>query len=345
MKRIKFLLLVFVVTIPFLVHAEDKYFNAGDIVKDIGNITHNYFSVGNSIKNEMDIDGILFTAGNNIDYSGKTEYAFIAGNTIGIKGTIEKDLFVAGNIVNITEETILGRDLYAAAKSITISTNLEGNAYLGAAEIVLDTEEINGDRLIVINSLTINGTLKYNDNIVIEGMDKITASEIIKYANNEASTEDSVLDTIREAVLSITSLIIVAYLINLFLPKIYAVDDKLETKEILKRIGVGFLTLICIPIASIIAIITVIGFPVGIIALLSYGVMIYTSIIFASKFIGVEILKRFNKNNIYAALAIGIVLIKLIKLIPVCGGLVYLLCMLYGLGSFYKIFKKRRTAK
>ncbi|MBR3319686.1 hypothetical protein IKG20_00025, partial [Candidatus Saccharibacteria bacterium] len=110
---------------------EDAYSEAGSTLKSEKSIPHSYFQAGYDITSSDAVDGIHFVAGNIIDYSGSSEYGAFGGNSLKINGSIEKDLFVAGSSVEIGEDAAIGRDVYAAASSLIIKANLNGNIFIG----------------------------------------------------------------------------------------------------------------------------------------------------------------------------------------------------------------------
>ncbi len=351
MKKIKglFIFVALLLLIPIVAKAEGKYFNAGDVVKDVDTISHSYFSAGNTVNNETTVDGILFTAGNTVSVDGKSEYSFIAGNMVSVNEKVEKDLFVAGNQVTIGSKAELGRDVYAAAASLVIDSDIKGNAFLGGDSVTINSKKIDGDVSISASEinfaegLTIKGTLSYNENANVKNLDKITAEKIEKITDIETTS-----DKIRAVVFSIASLIIVALVINWLFPKVYSYNEDRNTfKDIATAVGVGFLVLICVPLISIVLMVIVIGLPLGLIGLAVYLIALYLSGAFAAKLIGSLILNLFKSadSNTYLELAIGIIVFKLAGLIPVVGGYIIFIGLLYGLGYAFLAFKNRKATE
>ena len=51
--------------------------------------------------------------------------------------------------------------------------------------------------------------------------------------------------------------------------------------------------------------------------------------------------KLLKNNNYYLAIACGILIVKIIKLIPIIGGLVGALVLFYGMGLVFKYISSR----
>ena len=356
MKRIKELLIMLAIMlfVPVAVFAEDKYFNVGDAIKEVGPLSHSYFSAGNTLNNEMAVDGILFSAGNNITVDCQSEYGMIAGNTITVNGKILKDLFIAGNQVTINSSAEIGRDIFGAASNLVINSNINGNAFLGGESVTLNCNSIKGDVSVSAGTITlaeglkIEGTFKYNEDANIANLDKISAVKIEKVAAEDIQTQKSLGDVAKSTLFGIASLIIVAYVLNWLSPKLFKYgEDRISFKEIAKFAGIGLISLICIPVISILLMVTIIGLPLGIIALVCYAILVYLSGAFTAKLIGSLVMGLFKsvKSNVYLDLAIGIVLLRLICLIPTVGSIIGFLSVLYGLGYVVLGIKNKKAAK
>jgi hypothetical protein len=104
----------------------------------------------------------------------------------------------------------------------------------------------------------------------------------------------------------------------------------------LKSLGVGVLFFIAVPIAAVLAFITIIGVPVGLLLLFNYVILILLATVITSVVTAHWLNNRFNhKWNywrlVFAALAVFIVL-KLVSFLPFLGWLIALLaiCMAFG---------------
>ena len=110
--------------------------------------------------------------------------------------------------------------------------------------------------------------------------------------------------------------------------------------------GWGALILFVTPIAAIVTCITIIGIPVGLIALALWGIAIYLAQIPVGLFIGRLIIGRSRdvegKAIMVAALALGLVILKLLRLIPYLGFFIGVAVVLFGLGAVVASERRRR---
>ncbi|MFC1956386.1 hypothetical protein ACFLWZ_07745, partial [Chloroflexota bacterium] len=115
-----------------------------------------------------------------------------------------------------------------------------------------------------------------------------------------------------------------------------AVAASIKRKPLLS-LGWGAILLFATPIAAIVAFITVVGVPVGVIGLALYGIAIYLSQIAVGLFIGYWIISSFGKVDsrgvLVGAFTLGFVILTLIKLIPFVGFPIWLATVLFGIGA------------
>ncbi len=347
MKKIKKLFALLIIS-SFLilpnVYAEDSnYLNISN--NTVKTVNHSMFTAGDDVSTNNAVKGIDFTAGNNLNISGSSEYGMFAGNSINFKGMVTRDLFVAGNNIVIGSSANIARDLYVAGNTITISADIKGNVFLAGSEIIIDSKEIDGDvtltsgKLTIADNTKINGTLKYNDNI--EYSNTNASIKEVKTYHVEVKNKDEVIPSISSILLGIVTSFLVALAIYLLLPASYKVLDEVKKDNMLRTFENGFLFLIAVPVISIVLMISIVCMPLAIIALLLYGIIIYLSSIISSVYFGRLIGNKVLKlDNVYLQILIGIVLTRLVKLIPVIGGLYSFVIVILGVGFVYNMFKK-----
>ena len=347
MENIKKLFILLIIS-SFLilpnVYAEDSnYLNISN--NTVKTVNHSMFTAGDDVSTNNMVKGIDFTAGNNLNINGSSEYGMFAGNSINFKGMVTRDLFVAGNQIVIDSSANIARDLYVAGNTITISADIKGNIFLAASEVIIDSKEISGDvtlnsgKLTISDNTKINGTLKYNDNIDYSNTNA-SIKEIKTYHVDEKS-KDEVIPSISSILLGIVTSFLVALAIYLLLPASYKVFDEVKKDKVFKTFGNGFLFLIAVPVISVILMISIVCMPIAIIALILYGIIIYLSSIISSVYFGRLIGNKILKlNNVYLQILIGVVITRLIRLIPIIGGLYSFVIVILGVGLVYNMMVK-----
>lgn len=345
MKKTIYLLLVLTLSLlwaPVQAKADNGFFADEDVTlsKSIDTTT---FVAGNNIDVTSKIDGASFIAGNNLSISSSQDYIFAAGNSLKVRNANTKDAFLAGSLIEVENSKI--RDLYAMGATVKVFSDISRNAYLAGDEVIINST-ISGDVKIAADKITIGenaiieGTLLYPEGDSIE-LD-IDSSAVIgskeTYQVEDAGVQVTIVTTIKERILSFLSILIIGLILLALNKKMFTRIEEMpkEASELFKNIGIGLATLILLPVAAILLLITVIGIPLSIISLLLYGIFIYLSAIPASYYIGKWILKDKIKNS-YLVLIISLAAIYVLKIVPVIGGIVSFITLLLGLGMFIRL--------
>jgi hypothetical protein len=102
------------------------------------------------------------------------------------------------------------------------------------------------------------------------------------------------------------------------------------------------LFLFAIPVAAILACITIVGLGVGIATILVYIVALYSTQVFVGAWLGEKLMgSGIGTGAMIARLAIGLAILRLLRLIPFAGHLVGLIVVLWGLGALVLAIHKR----
>lgn len=339
MKKYLKVLLVLVMFIAMPVFAlSTDLFKADNTVNVSENMAGSGFVAGNIVDVNSKVDGILFAAGNDVKTSGESDYAFIAGNIVKVNNQSFKDGFIAGSSVNIDSSTI-ERDLYAAGETISVNSNIGRNVYLSGNNITINGK-VNGNvtaygsKIIVGDNAVIRGTLKYSEDSKLEISDSATIGNKIAEKSTQLDAKvvkTSFVSKVMSSFISLGNLLLIGLLLMLFMTKTFERIKEIKSDSILKSLGFGFLTLIAVPIASIVLLVTVVGVSTSIIALLFYFISIYLSTVFTSYYLANLTIGNKVKNK-YLLFIIGATAITILKLIPFIGILVSLCSLLIGLG-------------
>ena len=115
----------------------------------------------------------------------------------------------------------------------------------------------------------------------------------------------------------------------------------------LMSVGMGIVFLIVVPIVSILVMITVVGIPLGLIALLLYGIALFSAQVFVGMTIGRLILSFIADGNRrliqFLGLLIGLLILFGISFIPYVGPWAPLIVVILGLGGL--MLADRSTAE
>ena len=311
-------------------------FQAGDKVSIEDKLDGTAFIAGNEIKINNTIDGIGFVAGNKLNFNANQEYVIGAGNEIIVEKDVEKDLFLAGNDIKINGNVL--RDTYLAANTITINGNLNRNSYIYASEVTLKGT-FNGNVTVYATNINIEGakitgTLKYNKDAVIDGLNNTIKTKTYNTTSNKITFKEYMYAIVSKYVhITMLAIVLVFVCEKLFKKSLKQTED-LTAKKTAILCGKGFLILIGVPMVALMLLMTGIFSSVGVIGGIIYGILVYIANIFTAYTVAHKLDKKYFKKNMnsYILMIVGLFIIYVLSYIPYIGGFVSLLSLLFGLG-------------
>lgn len=349
-KKICLILILFLTLVIVPVGAKTKdNFVADDNVKLTKNIGSTTFAAGNTVNVNSTVDGALFVAGNNVSLKSAQDILFAAGNIVDVEGITTKDAFVAGSSINIQSSTI--RDLYAAAGNITIDSEIMRNAYLGGDTVVINSKiggdvEVAADNIKIGKDAEIVGTINYPEDAKLDVAEGAILNNKTTYEVKEIDTRPAIVTTIIDRVYAFLGMLLIGIILMALNKKVFTKIGKIDKdlSTFAKNFGIGFVFLVVVPIAAIIAMCTIIGLPLGIISLLMYGIMIYLSVIPTAYYLGKAFLNNTIKNE-FLLFTVSLLVIYVLRMIPVIGGLVTFISLCFGLGVYTELLKSNIKTK
>jgi len=142
------------------------------------------------------------------------------------------------------------------------------------------------------------------------------------------------------------TLVLGIFIVLLAPRRVKAVTESIRTRP-WANLGWGAIILIVTPIAALIACITIIGLPLGLIALALYTIAICLTQLFVGLFIGQLIIGGSrgveSRAALVGALVLGLAILSILRLIPYLGAVIWLATILFGLGAILVSGRKLRT--
>lgn len=322
----------------------------------------------------------LFAAGERIEIDGDVDGDFVVwAQTVVVNGHVKGDIIcfgqelrvngaVDGNVRSFTETTdinsTVGRNLMAWSKEITVENkaSIAGTATVGSTDATFDGK-IGGDVLGLIHSLEVNGQIDGNVTLRGDYLNVGSTGAIdghVKYDGRhdpeiaEGAKVGSIERIVRKSepeyrsaryywhqVLSLGVGLVYGLVLLLLLPNLYF-DATQACKKYVPAGGFGLLFLFGIPIAAVIACITIVGLGVGIATILLYIIAIYSSTIFVSGWLGELLLgARPGMGHAIGRFALGLFILHVLRILPHIGGWILFIEIFWGLGALVLALYKR----
>ena len=125
MKKILKLFICFVLFFMFSFNVQAKTINHFHGVMDENaemsdNVKGSTLVAGFNASMDGESEGVSFMGANKVVFEGNSEYGVFAGNSIEVNGIVNKDTFIAGNIIKIKDKNILKRINNALLEAICL---------------------------------------------------------------------------------------------------------------------------------------------------------------------------------------------------------------------------------
>ncbi len=326
-------------------------FEAGDSVSLPSDPFFGGVLFGQSVNADgADAAGSLLTCGQEVNISDSSfgESLYMAGNMVSLNDTdVEGNLFAAGNSITISESTSNG--VYAAGNMIRFDGETNG-LFVGGNQVTV-SGTVNGDAIISAESVNISDDAVITGKLTVQSPSEPSlpdGAKIGDYAFElQTETEEEVAEVavaagvgamIFKKLTSGLYWIIAMAAFGMLLCWLF--NDHLDRAVTYIKtktgpmIGVGIVSWMCIPLASLILCITYILAPAGGMLMLAYVLLLCAGLAFA----GASLVRLLLPNmNVFLSALIGIAVLEVVRLIPVLGFLVGIAADMYLLG--YVILK------
>lgn len=319
------------------------YFATGEKVTLSGTVNGDAYLAGGTITVDGTVNGDLLVAGGNINITGNVKGDIrVAGGDINIDGTVGGNITTLGGAIRVDDDSEVSGSMVAGGGNVEVFGPIGKGITAGAGSLMI-ANKVGGDvvtgvgQLDLASDAQVAGNLQYMSEEKAGIADGASVSGSIKQQMPPKGPDEKDKKALLAgaavgfAVFKFLSLLAIGSLLLWALPVFMKNASVAMVKKPLQSLGVGFLVLILTPILAVILMVTVIGLPLGLVALLGYFFLLYISKVFAALAVGERVLGP--KQNRYLSLALGLLILILVLFIPVLGGLVDFMAMLLGLGA------------
>jgi len=227
---------------------------------------------------------------------------------------------VAGVFVVSGDVRIAGRstgDVVVLAGDATVSGRIEGDLLVA------------GGQARLLPRAHVTGDVRYGDKRPIVAGRAIVGGDVTKEGWNDWSGFLPFLGIVFWLAIGVSAALL-GVLLLLIAPRAADALEQRSRERIGPVIAIGFAVAICLPVAAVIAAITVVGLPLAFGILLALLPLWAVAYVCAAWALGRRLVKP-PRGRIVAFLA-GLGILRALALIPILGGLVGLAAVVFGLG-------------
>lgn len=324
-------------------HIVNNVYMAGGSVMNAGNIAGDVVVGGGTVVISGSVSGDIAAGGGNVTILSNTAGDLrVAGGNVVIQGSVGGDVIAGGGQITIGGLGV-GGDVAAAGGSIRIDAPVRGSLKIAAGTVYINAPvagnvTIRADKVTLGSKAVITGTLFYKasaeltkeDGAVIKG--KITFEQRAKHTVPAAALA---------AIFSVwiigkfLALLICSLCIGLVFKRYSKTAVAKATEHTLPELGRGLIVLVALPALSVLACVTVVGIPFGILGIISFVAALLFAWIMAPIIVGSVVYRYFTKGEweiSWKTILLGTFLYSVIGIIPFVGGLAQALIMFLSLG-------------
>jgi len=277
----------------------------------------------------------------------------VAGGNVDISEPVDGNLYVAGGNVNVSAP--VSGNLRVAGGNITITGRIGGKLSVAGGHVKLDapvagSAVISGGTLEVGPNTAISGKLEFNGGQLDQDpASKITGGVVRSSRHRHEWDGEPYAHGFGRAIW-ITGLMLLAAIIAGALPgPARRMQEELRTQPWLATLF-GIVALICIPIAAVIVMITIIGIPLGLLAILGYAALILIGYVASSVVVSGLLLDHYKSDVAsqtawrVGAAVIAMLVIASLGMVPFVGRFIGLVALVIGVGVIVAAILHRRSA-
>ena len=320
-----------------------------------GTIKGDLFAAGDVVTVSGTVEGNLLVIARRVEVRGTVGGSlFGAAHTVVISGRVGRNLITAGDNVNVDRMASIGGNSITASRDATMDGTFERDLLSAAAMLDLRGNvgrdvSFAGGQVSLTGSSRVGGNLsarvgkeedlRVAQGATIAGQTNLKLPVATPRSSRYLTIRFYVWQFIRVLTMFVTGLLLFK-LVPALVPSRF-----ISGTDWLKAGGVGFLTLVAVPVAAIIVGVTVIGLPISIVSVVLYLMACYFAKIIVAEFVGRSVMQASGLVSLLAGIFLVVVAVNL----PWIGSLINFVLILLGLGAIaltvYNAVVYRTTAE
>jgi cytoskeletal protein CcmA (bactofilin family) len=334
------------------------------VERDLGS---DHFAAGRTVNVAQPVAGDLIAAGGKVEVNGHVsgdavlsggevrlnsnvaQGLYMAGGRVWVNGNVGRNVRVAGGQVEQGTKSIIDGNLSVGGGKVRLMGQVKGYVQAAGGEVFIDSVvggdvEARSGQVTLGPNARIIGKLRYASR---EAIKRDPAAQVtggvdqIAVAGGWPLPEDVERGMGRSGgwIWTIGLLLVAGVLVAAF-PGFYTRVATTWRERFPMSLLLGFVMLVCIPVAAVLFFITIIGVPLGLLTLASYFMLLIVGYVNSGIALGAWAATRWSKAPATGrawragAAMLGVLAVGLLARLPWAGGVVMLVALLAGLGAF-----------
>lgn len=335
-------------SVPSAEVIDGDYFAAGSLVTISGTVNGDVYAFAGQVVIDGRVNGDVIVAAGRVSISGRvSQDVRVAGGQVTLSGEVGRNVTVAGGSIELTRGAAIKGGLVAAGGTVHVAAPVDRVVRVAAGTLIVSSRI--GENLdAAVGALTLASNADIQGNVRYMSRREASVDKGARVRGRLSRTEPPGLPgpTPRRLIafltggalvlmaVSFVSTLVLGLLSIRFLPRYHGSAVAILREKPWTALGVGFLAAVVTPVVCLLLLVTIVGAPLGLIVAVSYGILLYWGRIFVASRIGEAICQLFRAAPGPGwTFLVGLLVYYLLVLIPLVGGLVVALVVLFGLGA------------
>jgi hypothetical protein len=267
----------------------------------------------------------------------------LAGGNVDIDQPVEGNLYVAGGTVSITAP--VGGNARIAGGDVSVKASIGGKLAVAAGNVTLDGPvtgdvTVSGGTLELGPNARIGGKLDFRGGHLEQDPEATVAGGVTRRHRAERRWDAGPFkgNWVVRGMWTIGLMLLAAVIAGALPGHARRMQDELRTRPWLAALF-GMMALIFIPIAAVIVMITVIGIPLGLLAILGYAALLLVGYVATSVLVSGLLLERYKSDAAartawrVGAAVLAMLVISTLAHAPYVGKFIGLTVLVMGVGA------------
>jgi cytoskeletal protein CcmA (bactofilin family) len=277
-----------------------------------------------------------------------------AGGRIRLNAAVDGSARLAGGKVEIGPDAVIGKNASLAGGSVTVEGAVRNNLQAAGGQVTINGP-VGGDASIAAGTLELGPNARIGGKLTFRGgkLNRDPGAQVAGAVEHVPSRvrahrhERTPGERFLRGWMWTLGLMLLAAIIAGVLPG----PSQRMAQELRERPWMtpllGFIALTSIPIAAVLVMVTIIGIPLGLLALLGYVALLLIGYVWLSVVVGGLLLDRFKAETAaltawrVGAAVLTMLVIALLVRIPIVGGFVAFAALIVGVGMIVAVVLRR----
>ena len=325
------------------------HFAAGSELSISQPVAGDLIAGGGKVGVQTDVGGDAILTGGSVQVNGRVgESLFLAGGQLVVNGSVGRNARVGGGQVSLGPSSVIGGNLSVGGGDVALKGRVKGYVQAGGGKVLIDgvvdgDVEARAGQLTLGPNARIGGQLRYASR---EPLQRDPAAQVqgeverINITGGWPVPEDIERGMGRSGSWIWTlGLLVVAGFMALTLPGFTERVATLWRARFPMSLLLGFVLIVCLPVAALLLMATIIGVPLGLVTLMVYPVLLLLGYVSSGVALGAWAATRLNPTWSQSGMGrvltamLGMLAMGLLARVPWLGGLVMFLALLAGVGA------------